>query len=483
MSRRAIPGFVVVLAALVAIVVGGRDTPPIADAVFSAPAGTWMPAVTDSDALSANWFCPGVPADDVDGVGGEVRVVNRHEEPLAGQFTVLTPEGVGGEASFVVDAWDSTVIDVDSYVDAPFASVMVELDGDRGFVEQRVVHPAGQSVSPCADDTSSEWYLADGFTVDGSLETIIISNPYDDPVVADLVFSTESGESRPAAFQGFTVAPRSVEAIEIAELGARDEPVIATSIEAMSGRMVVGRAQHYLGGGRLGYQVVLAAPALRDQFWFANGQLGDGIEESYSIYNPTDDSVIVSAIFLGLPVESNFGNVDPITVGPREVLVFDPSDEQWGATIPDGRHAVVFGTEAQPAIVVERVTSSTDPVATTAVVGAPPRPDGFVASTWHVGIGPDEPTEEALVVYNVDNVDASVTVEAVGPSGPVAVPSLTDIPLGPGAVLAIDLTADAVLNNELIVSSTNRVFVERALRSDVGDDTRTGSWALPESVN
>ncbi len=483
MTRRAIPGLVVVIASLVAIVVAGRDTPPIADAVFSAPAGTWMPAVTDSDALSANWFCPGVPAEDLEGVGGEVEVFNRDGEPLAGQFTVLTPEGVGGESTFVVDAWDSTVIDVDSYVDASFASVMVELDGDRGFVEQRAIHPAGESVSPCADDTSSEWYLADGFTVDGSLETIILSNPYDDPVVADLAFSTESGESRPAAFQGFTVAPRSVEAIEIAELGARDEPVIAASIEAMSGRMVVGRAQHYLGGGRLGYEVVLAAPALRDQFWFANGQRGEGIEQSYSIYNPTDESVIVSAIFLGLPVESNFGNVDPITVEPREVLVFDPSDEQWGATIPDGRHAVVFGTEAQPAIVVERVTTSTDPVATTAVVGAPPRPDGYVASTWHVGIGPDRPTEEALVLYNVDNVDASVTVEAVGPSGPVPVPSLTDIPLGPGAVLAVDLTADAVIDNELIVTSTNRVFVERALRRGTDDDTRTGSWALPASVN
>ena len=481
MTRRAIPGLVVIVAALVTLVVVGRDTPPQADAVFSASAGTWMPAVTQSDALSANWFCPGVPADDLEGVGGEVRVFNRHEEPLAGQFTVLTPDGVGGESSFVVDPWDSTAIEVDSYVDTPFASVMVELEGDRGFVEQRAIHPAGESISPCADDTSSEWYLADGFTVDGSLETIIISNPYDDPVVADLVFSTESGESRPAAFQGFTVAPRSLEAIEIAQLGARDEPVIATSIEALSGRMVVGRAQHYLGGGRLGYQVVLGAPALRDQFWFSNGQLGEGVSESYSIYNPTDDEVIVSAIFLGLPVESNFGNVDPITVPPRDVLVFDPSDEQWGATIPDGRHAVVFGTEAQPSIVVERITTSTDPVATTAVLGAPPRPDGYVASTWHVGIGPDEPTEDALVLYNVDNVDASVTIEAVGPAGPVAVPSLTDIPLGPGAVLTVDLVADAVLGQELIVSSSNRVFVERSLRRDADDDARTGSWALPSS--
>ena len=156
-------------------------------------------------------------------------------------------------------------------------------------------------MAPCANDTSDAWYLADGFTVDGSVETLILSNPYDDVAIAQLSFATESGESSPSAFRGFPIPPRSVKVIPIAELGARNEPVIAVEVTTTSGRIVLGRAQHYLGGGRLGLRRELAAPALRDQFWFADGERGDGITETFSIYNPTDADVEVDVVFLGPP--------------------------------------------------------------------------------------------------------------------------------------------------------------------------------------
>lgn len=483
MSRRAIPALCVVIAGFIAIVYAGRETPASADPTFSAPSDDWMPAVSERGALTGSWFCPGVPASGEDGVGGEVVVSNRHEEQIEGTFTVLTDDGVGATGLLSVEAWSQSTIDVDAFVTTPYAAVVVELDGGLGFVEQRAEHPAGDSVAPCANATSDEWYFADGFTVDGSIETLILSNPYDDAVVADLAFATLAGESTPAAFQGFTIPPQSVETIRIAELGARDEPIIAAQVKASSGRMIVGRAQHYLGGGRLGYDVSLAAPALRDQFWFADGERGDGISQTYSIYNPTDQDVDVDIIFLGLPVESNFGDVSPIVVPARGVVVFDPYDEAVGASIPDGRHAAVLSAPGEPSIVVERVLTrpAGQQVATSVVLGAPPREDGYVAARWHVGIGPDEPTEEALVVYNVDNVNASITIEAVGPSGPSAVPSLTDIPIGPGAVITIDLTADDVLGQELIITSTNRMFVERLLPRGGGLSGRSGSWALPAS--
>ena len=485
MSRRAIPALLVVIAGFIGIVIAGRDAPVSADPTFSAPTDDWMPAVAQDGALTGSWFCPGVPASGEDGVGGEVVVSNRHEEQIEGTFTVLTDDGVGATGLLTVAAWSQSTIDVDAFVTTPYAAVVVELDGGRGFVEQRAVHPAGDSVAPCANATSSEWYFADGFTVDGSIETLLLSNPYDDAVVADLAFATLAGESTPAAFQGFTIPPHSVKAVRIAELGARDEPVIATMVTATKGRMIVGRAQHYLGGGRLGYDVSLATPALRDQFWFADGERGDGITETYSIYNPTDRDVDVDIIFLGLPVEANFGGVAPIVVPARGVVVFDPYDDAVAATIPDGRHAAVFSAPGEPSIVVERVLTrpAGQQVATTVVLGAPPRQDGYVATRWYVGIGPAEPTEEALVVYNVDNVDASITVEAVGPAGPSAVPSLTDIPVGPGQVFVIDLTADDVVGQELIISSTNRMFLERLLPRGGDLSGRSGSWALPMSVS
>lgn len=481
MNRRAIPAFVVLLVGLIALVVVGREPTTVDAPFFSAPAGAWMPAVRDDTALTGSWFCPGVPATGEDGVGGDVVVSNRDDEEIIGRFTILTPDGVAARETLTVEPWSQTTIDVDAYATATFASVIVEIDGGRGFVEQRAQHPAGDSVAACADNTSDQWYFADGFTVDGSVETLILTNPYDDAAVVDLTFATESGESTPAAFQGFTILPQSVATIPNL---ARDEPIIGVKVTAARGRLVVGRAQHYLGGGRLGYDVSLAAPALREQLWFADGETGDGITETYAIYNPTDAAVQVDAVFLGVPIESSYGDV-PIDVGAHKVVIYDPSKDE-SITLPPGRHSAVFSTLSDPSIVVERILTrpAGDSIATSVVVGAPPRSgDGFVASQWHVGIGPSEPTPAALVVYNVDNVDGTITIEAVGPGGPTAVPSLTDIPIAAGAVTAIDLVDPDVLGRELIVRATNRVFVERSLPRGNGLEGRSNSWALPAAAN
>ena len=483
MNRRAIPALIVLLVGFAGLIAVGRDEPVVADPFFATPAGAWMPAVSDNAALTGSWFCPGVPATGEDGVGGDVVVANRADEQLIGRFTILTPDGVGASDTIVVEPWSRTTIDVDAFVTAPFASVVVELDGGRGFVEQRAQHPAGNSVAPCADNTSDEWYFADGFTVDGSIETLVLTNPYDDAAVVDLVFATAAGEFMPAAFQGFTILPQSVETIPIAELGARDEAVIAVNVAAERGRLVVGRAQHFLGGGRLGYNMSLAAPALRDQWWFADGEAGDGITESFAIYNPTDDDVQVDVVFLGIPVDALAGD-NTIEVPAREVVVYDPSADD-AVTLPPGPYATVFSTLADPSVVVERIITrpAGGSVATSVVMGAPPRVDGYVASRWHIGIGPSTAAQGALVVYNVDNVDGTITIEAVGPGGPSPVASLTEVPIGAGQVTTIDLVDPDVLDRELIVQSTNRVFVERRLPRGGNLEGTSGSWALPAAGN
>ena len=100
-----------------------------------------------------------------------------------------------------------------------------------------------------------------------------------------------------------------------------------------------------------------------------------------------------------------------------------------------------------------RPTEST--FATTVVQGAPNRDDGYVASQWHLGIGPGTPTEQALVVYNIDQQDAFVTVQAIDPD---------------------------VIDQELIVTSTSRVFIERLLPRGGDLEGRSGSWLLPFSI-
>jgi hypothetical protein len=354
----------------------------------------------------------------------------------------------------------------------------VEIDGGGGIVEQSSLQPAGNSTAACANATSDTWYLADGFTVDGSLDQVILTNPFEQTVVANLEFATTAGSRRPASYRGLTVPPRSVRVIDLGApgAGAQSEPVLAVSVEVTRGRLVVGRAQTFLGGDRSGAQVTLASPALRDQWYFANGTKGPGTSERYSIYNPTDAAVEVDVLFLG--IDAPFG-IEPLEVAAHEVVTFDPGPE---GGVPDGRHTVVIATaSAEPSVIVERAVTSTidDVTATTVTAGATPRQDGYVATVWYAGAGPSEPTTDALVVYNGDLAAGTVSIWAVGAAGTVPVPSLQDIELPGSSLIAIDLTDPLVLGRQVIVASSNRVFVERSYPTGRGG-TRASSWAVPQ---
>jgi hypothetical protein len=235
-------------------------------------------------------------------------------------------------------------------------------------------------------------------------------------------------------------------------------------------------------GGRRGYGVALASPALRDQWWFANGGKGPGVRERYSIYNPTDDDVEVNVVPLGIPLTDELVTIDPITVPAHQVETFSP-DQLDG--LPDGRHAMVFSTGSRQSIVVEQAFTRTieDRPTTAVLLGAPPRlADGYVAATWSLAIGPTEATPDALVIYNVDNSDATVTLQAVTGDGIENVPGLAAVSLPASGLITLDLTDRIVLDRQLIVRSTSRVFVARLLAREAGAQGRSSSWAVPAAA-
>lgn len=480
MKRRA-PALVVLLAVLVALVVAARERPVVTPPTFSVAASGWMPYAPTATGLSETWFCPGVPATGVDGVEGEVVIANRGGTQMVATALVMN-DAESRRLDVTVPAYSSTIVDLDANLPGGMVGAVVEIDGGGAVVEQRAAHPAGDSVAPCSNSTSDRWYLADGSTVDGSLDQVVLTNPYDQTVVVNVEFATREGSRRPNSYRGLTVPARSVRVIDLGApgAGAQSEPVLAVAVEASRGRLVVGRSQHFLGGGRLGTQVTLASPAVRDQWWFVGGQVADGVSERYSIYNPTEDDVQVDPIFVAIATAVQ---ADPIDVPAGEVRTFDPLtvlDDAGAPALPSGPYAVVFSTLAEQSVVVERATTVTvgEDVATSVIAGAPPRQDGHVATEWHIARGSHEPVERALTVYNADNVAGTVSVFAVGRSGPVPVEGLQDLPIGAASLLTIDLVDPVVLDRELIITSTSRVFVERSTPTGRGA-TRTSSWAVP----
>ena len=475
MQRRWVIPIVVALVMFTTLIVG-RNSPPESRAIFGAVPFASRPFASHRTPITTTWYCPGVPAADST-VGGDIVVVNPTSTPKQGHITLLGSDQVAPVAQDItVPARGTISLSVGPSLTATFVSAVVELDGGDAMVEQRAIYPAGDAVSSCITQTSRTWYFADGFTVGGSTDQIILTNPGADSASVNLAFITASGKREPSAFQGDSVAPHSVKVISVADNGLKDEAVIGVQVIASRGQLVVARAQHYFGGNRLGYSLSLGAPAPSEQVWFADGESGVGITEQYVIFNPTDVDATVDITVLGLPITSALSAPASVPVGAGEIVVFDASSIPG---LPAGRHNTVFSTLAEPSIVVERVLTRPEgqKVATTVVMGMTAE---FVVPRWYVPIGVDAALDKALVVYNLDGVDSTVTVKAIGPGGEVAVPSLTNLVLPAAGVITIDLTDPSVFGRPLVVVSNQRLLVERLLPRGHDLVGRSGSWALPE---
>lgn len=477
MNQRRVLVATLVIALFGGAVAAGRNQQTPLRATFGQSPAASRPFLPLAKTITTTWYCPGVPAQD-DTFGGQVVVSNPSESQLQGRLTLFGSDGVAPVLKDLnILARSSLSIEIRPLMSANFVSAMVELDSGSGIVEQRAVHPGGNAIATCTPATSRAWYFADGFTVDGSADQIVLTNPYPDVAIVDLsFFKKDQPMISPAAFQDYPIAGHSVKVISLADIGGKDEVSLAVQVVASRGRFLAGRSQHYFGGGRLGYSMALGAPRLAEQLYFAEGETGPGITETYAIFNPTKEDVLLEPTVLGVPLTGELVDPDAIPVPSNSVVTFDATGI---VGMPVGQHTMVFSTLAQASVVIERVlTKMVDNKPMTSVVqGMTPE---YVVSRWYVPIGVDGPTDNALVIYNVDGVDTTVAVKAIGPGGEVAVPGLEAIPLISSGVITVSLSDSSAFGRTLVVESAQRLLVERLVRTGSKSDRRAGVWAVPE---
>lgn len=484
--KRLIPA-VVALLGLIGGVVAVGSRPEAASPFFTQLAPPGPPFVPTGNFVTSTWYCPGTPARGSDGTsrfGGEVIVANPTDAPITGRLRLVSVDQPPVAQQVSVGAHERQVFVVDELVTSDFASAVVELDGGRGIVEQKAIHQGSEAVASCSNATSSDWYFADGSTVDGDTDQLILTNPFPGTAIVDVTFALEGGSREPSALQGLVVHGNSVLVRDLGAEGAQQQSVLGVHVEATFGRVVAGKEQRFLGGsgGRLGYVMALGAASLDSQWWFADGERGTNIRENYVIYNPSDEAVEADVVLLGIDptlVPDPSATAHTVTVPPRGVTSFAVSDL---AGLPDGRHSAVVSTAGTQPVIVERVLSR--PVGenqvpnTTVVMG---EPSSYLASTWHVPIGVTFGIDDALIVYNTSLNPATVTVSVLGPGGAVPLPDLADLPIAASGLLPISLQDPAAFDAPLVVTATSRVVVERRLaRGGPNVRGRTGSFAIPE---
>jgi len=241
-STRRLAATLLVLATIVGVVALQRSRPvQSSPAQFSHLGTATMPFVPKGDFVTSAWFCAGVPIGGPQ-LGGAAVVANPSEVALTGKISIFTdaPDIPAIDQPFEVPARGTLTFDLGQLqTQGTFVSAMVEIYGGGGFVEQRADSASGSAVSPCSNSTSSTWYFADGYTVEGSKEQLVITNPFPSDALVNIREATSTETRAPQILQTLLVKPKSVLVIS-QDLLAKRELVLAITVTSSRGRAVAG---------------------------------------------------------------------------------------------------------------------------------------------------------------------------------------------------------------------------------------------------
>ena len=480
---RRLPVLVVLIAIVVGLVAADRAGRPTSQSVGDETVGAAQmlpPHARDAHATSSAWYCPGVPlggkgykgAD----YGGRIVVANPTDAEMTGVVTRFVDGVAPVTGSITVPPRDKVVINAASGVDGQYVSTQVELTGVQGgggaVVEQTAFFPAGESSQACANSPSNEWFFADGFTASDSEEDLVLTNPLADATVINVRFVTKDGERSPSPLQGYVLPAQSLTVLKIADQGARGEELVGVEMRAQSGAFIAGRAQHYLGTGRLGFSMKLGAPAAYPDWWVVTGDYSGKPTEQIDVFNPGNKDATVSVLFSG----SDDVKVAPLSLVVPAHRVINLSMSNI-AGLPEGRFVVSLSVLDGDGIVVEHVVTRqvADNAATSVDLAFPAM---MASNRWRTGIGIAAETERAVVILNITGVDATASIASTGPAGRIPAAGLEKINLPAGQPTYVAVPAGVEIPQVDIVA-TQPVLVARLVPRKKGVGGRDIVPALP----
>jgi hypothetical protein len=422
----------------------GEGSAPAAHAATAA-----MPTMAPAGALSSTWLCPALGASAVSPVLGRLVLANPGAGPLTATVTVVPANGAPVVDTVRVTPYGRQTIALNTVAPGDYAAATVTFDGAGGAVEQEVQGARGDSVTPCASNSSDHWYFPTGETDAGATEYLSLYNPYPAPAIADLRFETDQGEAVPDAFQGVVVPGSGFTVLDVGSR-VRSRARVATTVDVRGGRVVADELQ--LLSSPRSLVLTLGAPAPGTSWFYANGGVGPGVHERFDVFNPgpAEASVSVAPIL-------DQGSADPFDLSvPPEGVVSLEVDQQ--ARIPPGvGEAWVLTSSNGVPVASERVITSSAPArpsGTVVTIGAPATAKRWVFAAGATTNGEDE----RLVLANPGAATAHVTVVASGQGAavrlpPVVVPasgrvSVDITRLDPADVVILDVTADVPVVTE-----------------------------------
>ncbi len=249
------------------------------------------PAVPSKDSLSTTWYCA-EGTSTADGRADETILVASVADTKAEATITVMPGGLTAPVSRTVHLQprEEARVRVADLVAAAEPAVVVEVVGGQAVVAHELAANGDIATEPCARGASSDWYFANGTTLKGAQQYIVLFDPFGDDAIVDVTFLTDDGVQEPDNLQALAVPRRSRITIPVSDAVPRQREV-AVRIHARSGRVVAERSQLFDGTAsdgeveRQGIGLSLGAQSPRRDWYFPYGTTADGATGQIGIAN------------------------------------------------------------------------------------------------------------------------------------------------------------------------------------------------------
>jgi hypothetical protein len=435
------------------------------------------PNVPATDAVSTTWFCA-EGTSTPDGRATETVVVaSIADVPVDATITVMTGDHAPVTRGVRLEPREQREIPVSDIVAAAEPGVVVEVVGGQAVVSHELRGQGDLAVEPCARSANPDWYFANGTTVRGSQQYLVVFNPFGDDAVVDVSFLTDSGEQEPDTTQGVVIPRRSRVSIPVHEAIER-QTLVAAHVQARAGRVVVERTQLFDGSSSQGVP-------LRKGIAVSLGATAPSLNWEFGAVTNVSGAAQTVAV-------ANFGNfstsaevavrlVDQQTVVPKRVTVAAGAVEivDVGALAPAGAVYTVSVTARdaeghEPPVVAETSASWPPDVGGRSVatmIGGTRTSRRWVVALPALGSG----TTASVTVTNAgtDPVTAALAVMRAGDTRPLT--SQPELAVPAAEIAAFDVTTFS--GHALVVTSNRPVTVTLTI---VGAAGGSASPAIPD---
>ena len=302
---------------------------------------------------SSSWYCPGGTGTANGQATSTLLVVNSGSRRVAGTVRVADGAGKSATGRLSVAGHAEVAEPVARLLAGSWLASEVDLAGGAVTVSDLVSGPSGWAVTPCASETSANWYFATGSTALGNSLYVTLYNPTASLAVVDMSFLASNGLEQPQAYQGIVLPPGRTVTEPIGTY-VQDQAAVATEVSARSGAVVASALEVYGAGGISGLSFRLGAPALAPAWNIPRAADEQGGTSQLAVLNPSDvaEKVTVAVQLPSGPVAPFHEEVAPGTVWalPTGQQIRIPLATDYGLriTATGGPGVVVERTDAGP---------------------------------------------------------------------------------------------------------------------------------------